>query len=138
MAWAASAVDLSYPVNTATRSRRTAFEGFAIDIDLAATDTGTVTLKAGKANHRIFVTRIVFSVLTSAAQALSIQDSATTPVVIAKHATSPALGAITWDFGEDGTPLTEGKDLVGSLSGAGLAGRIHVEGYLRRVSSSAA
>lgn len=137
MAWAATPIDLSLPVNTAREARRSVFQGFSVDVDLGTTDTGTVTLKTGRASHRVFVTRIVVSVLTTAAASITFQDSAGTPVKIATTPASPALGALTWDFGEDGTPLTEGTHLVASLSAAGLAARIHVEGYLRRISTTA-
>lgn len=138
MAWAASAVDTPVQVNHAARSARTQHQPFAVDINLVAADTADATLVTAKTNHSIFVTKIMFSVTTDAAQTVLFKDSAGTPIPIAMSKSSPGLGPIVWEFGEDGTKLTEEKNLVATLSGAGLAGRIHVEGYQKRTKVAAA
>jgi hypothetical protein len=99
---------------------------------LAASDGTTNVLIAAKTGFTLFITRILVAITTDAAQTLTFQDSAGTPVVIAKTKSSPGLGPIEFTFGEDGTPLTEAKSLDLNISAAGLAGRVHVEGYYRR------
>jgi hypothetical protein len=98
---------------------------------LAASDGTTNELIPAKTGHTLFITLIVFAVTTDAAQTITLQDDANTPVVIAKCKASPGIGPIEWNFGEDGTPLTEAKALDLNISAAGLAGRLHVEGYYR-------
>lgn len=138
MAWAGTARNAPVQTNAAARSARSAHQPFSIDVDLVAADTSTLTLLTVLANHTIIVTKIMVSVITDAAQSVSVQDSAGTPVIIAKTKASPGLGPITFDFGEDGTRLTEATNLVANLSGAGLAARIHVEGYQKRTVVAAA
>lgn len=109
------------------------FTPWAVDLDIIAADTTTKTLIALKAGFTIFVTRAVFNITTAAAQTLTLQDSADTPVPIFKTVAS-ATGSQDVEFGDDGTGLTEGKNLDVALSAAGLAGRLHVEGYYRQTS----
>jgi len=111
---------------------RGTYQPFSVDAQMLATDTGTATLAALKTGFTIFVTKIVASITTDAAQTLTFQDNASTPVPIAKTKASPGLGPIVFEFGEDGTGLTEAKQLDMVLSAAGLAGRVHVEGYWKQ------
>lgn len=100
------------------------------DSDVAAADTAKDNVVAVKdSNHRIYVQKITVSVITDAAQSLIFQDDANTPVLIAKTKATPGLGPIVFDFGVNGTPLTKGKNLDIATSGAGVAARVHVEGY---------
>lgn len=103
---------------------------FAVDVDVATGDSSTKSaLVAAIANWTIYVQKITMSVITDAAQSLSVQDNANTPVVIAKNKVSPGAGPIVWDFGPHGTALTRDKQLDLAISGAGLAARVHIEGY---------
>lgn len=104
--------------------------------DVATGDTTTLAgaLACKNAQYQVYVQRVVFSVTTDAAQSLTFQDSAGTPVPIAKSKASPGLGILIWDFGPNGTPLTAGKNLDIVISAAGLAGRIQVEGYQKYLS----
>lgn len=99
--------------------------------------TGPLTLiTARDANHTIFVQRILLSVTTDAAQTLTFQDTAGTPVVIGKSPASPALGIeVVADFGGKGMALTVGKNLSCVISAAGLGGQIDVEAYQRQTST---
>lgn len=110
-----------------------------VDRNIAAADTSTehadiITPKS--ANHRIYVQRIVFAPTTYSAKTFTFQDDAGTPVPIA-HMSIPAAAPTTGgdtcmfviDFGPTGTPLTLGKNLDISISGAGAAGRLHIEAY---------
>ena len=100
------------------------------ELDFAASQT-TVTLKAAKsASHTIHIQRIIVWIKTDAAQSLTFQDTAGTPIIVCKVTTSP--GADTrwdFDFGPRGKTLTVGEDLTATFSAAGLAGHIEWYGY---------
>ena len=104
---------------------------------LAATDDTTL-VSVRNASHTIFIQRIIFFVSTSAAQSMSFEDSANTPVQIAEIPATPA-DSTRWDFdfGEEGTPLTAGKDFKMMVSAAGLAGILKWYGYQRVVGAVA-
>ena len=102
---------------------------------LLAADTSTehanvITPKS--ASYSIFVQRIIFNCTTDAAQTLTFQDDAGTPIVIGKSASSPGLGIeIVGDYGPLGKQLTENTNLDIIISAAGLAGQINIEAYQR-------
>lgn len=98
---------------------------------VAATDVDT-TLITGRTGQTVFVQRIIVYIITDAAQSWSFEDSNGTARVIATVTASP--GADTrwdFDFGPEGAPLTEAKNLVLNVSAAGLAGHIEVEAYMK-------
>lgn len=100
---------------------------------VATADTATVTLATGKTGWTIFVQRIFVTIITSAAQTLTFKDTAGTPKQI--EATDSAPGANThyvWDFGPRGVPLTEAKNFIAAISGAGLAANIGFEAYMKQ------
>lgn len=107
-----------------------------VDYDLAAATSGTVEMKAVRsANHCLHIRHIIIGVTTYSAKTLTFQDDAGTPVPIA-HFSIPSAAPTGGgpqeyriDFSGSGTPLTTGKNLDLVLSGAGVAGRIHIEGY---------
>lgn len=111
--------------------------GIRRDYDLAAGTAGPVTdlLTPKDATYTLYIQRITVAPTTYSAKTLTFQDDATSPVpigFISIPASAPTAGGrqdYTIDFGEEGTPLTEGKNLDLSLSGAGVAGRIHIVGY---------
>lgn len=96
-----------------------------------AADTATVEIidVTKSVNHRLYIQKITVSVTTDAAQSLTFQDEAGTPVLDAKTKASPGLGPIVFDFGPQGYPLTLGKGLDMVISGAGLAATVHIEAY---------
>ena len=97
----------------------------------AATDDSTlVTVR--NTSYTIYIQRIVFWVSTDAAQSMSFEDSNGTPKQIAEIPASPG-DSTRWDFdfGEEGIPLTEGKDFKMMVSAAGLAGQLKWYGYQR-------
>lgn len=106
---------------------------FYIDVDVAAGDSATKTAQpAARTNFQIFIQKITVAPVTGAAQSLSFQDNAGTPVVIGKY--TGAVGnttPVTFDFGPHGTALTVSKEFDIAISGAGLAARIHIEGFYR-------
>lgn len=110
---------------------------FFIDQQILAANAGpfnNVVVVRGP-NHQIMLQKIVWSIATHAAQTITFQDDAGTPVKVAAH-TDAAAGAgvpsvVTWDFGPHGIALTPGTNLDITLSGAGSEGRVHLEGYQR-------
>lgn len=114
------------------------YQDISFDYDLATGTGGPVTLATVRnANYTIYVQKITTDVVTFAAKTLSFEDSANTPVVIAQDSipstepTSAGAQAYDHDYGPIGTALTQGKNLVLALSGAGVAARIHVQAYQR-------
>ncbi len=107
----------------------------------AATDwTGASVheLIAARVGETIFIQKIILDVLTDNAATQTWEDNAGTPVVIAVSKISPGLsglGAITWDFGPEGKPCTEGKNLQHLMSAAGLAGNVTILAYQRRTAT---
>lgn len=99
---------------------------------LAATDYTTASAKiAAVAGTTIYVQKIQVAVTVDNAATQLFQDSAGTPIEIAKTKASPGLGPIIFDFGPDGFPLTEGKSLDHKMSAAGLAASISITAYRR-------
>lgn len=119
---------------------RTTYEDVSYDRDLLITDTGTLTAIAAKTNYTIFVQAIVVNVTTDAAQTLTFQDTAATPIVIAKTRSSPGLGPVdeSVDFGPEGKALTVSKGLSIVISGAGLGAAIKVIAYRKLTGIAAA
>jgi hypothetical protein len=104
----------------------------SVVVPVATTDSGTLQDKIAvkSTRHSIFVQRVILSVTTDAAQSLTFQDDANTPVVFAKSPASPGLGVeVVADFGPKGFQLTEGKNLDIVISGAGLGAQVSIEAY---------
>ena len=119
---------------------RTVFQDVSYDHDILAADSTTLNAIAAKANHTVFVQAIVVNVYTDAAQTLTFQDTATTPVVIHKTRSSPGIGPVdeSVDFGPEGKALTEGKGLSIVISGAGLGCAVKVIAYSKLTAVAAA
>jgi hypothetical protein len=89
----------------------------------------------GKAGFTIFVQRISVHVLTAAAQAITFQDDAGSPIEIAILPASAAVGDLhVLLSSEEGVALTPGTnlDIVGA---AGVQCRVIVEAYLKQTSA---
>lgn len=110
---------------------RRVFKNISLDLAFAASQTTIDNLIAGAAKYTIFIQKIVLTITTDAAQTITFQDDAAAPLVIASIPSSPGTGVINWDFGEIGRALTEGKNLDMVFSAAGLAGEVHIEGYMK-------
>lgn len=103
---------------------------------LAATDYSTASTKiTGKTGWTIYIQRILLSVTTDNAAVQTFQDSAGTPVELAKSKVSPGLGPIEWEFGEEGLALTEAKSFQHKMSAAGMAGTVTVQAYMRQTAT---
>lgn len=102
------------------------------DLTFATSYTGSDPLIAcPSAKHQIFVQKIHVSVTTSASQTLTFQDNASTPIVLCVVPSAPGVGVRTFDFEDEGIPLTLGKDLDVAVSGAGLGGILRVDAYAK-------
>jgi hypothetical protein len=112
----------------------------AVVADLTLTSTSdsdpdnTDVVAVRSANHQIYVQKITLSITTHGNSVVfTVQDDATTPVVIAAHTDATAAAGVPsvvhWDFGTVGTPLTLGKNLDVTLNGGTIQGRVHIEGY---------
>jgi len=113
---------------------RTVFQDVSVDKNFVAGSSASEDpLIAGKAGYTIFVQKITVAITTSAAQSLTFQDNATTPIVIAVIPNSASVGSHEFEFGKKGVGLTVGKDLDLVASAAGPAGQIHVQAYLRLI-----
>lgn len=85
--------------------------------------------------HTLYIQRISVNIQTSAAQTITFQDDANTPVVALSIEASAAAGTIrTIDFGARGFALTEGKNL--DISGtAGPAYSYSIEAYAKQTAA---
>lgn len=94
-----------------------------------------VEIHAGHAaDSTIYVTKVTLTIITHAnAKFVAVQDDNGTPKVIAKHndltAAAGVPSVVTWDFGEQGIPLTNGKDLDCVSESSGVAGIVYAEGW---------
>jgi hypothetical protein len=110
------------------RRNQTFYQNVSTTYDFAATD-GNLTALTGKANTTIFVQRIIVVIKTSAAQTITFQDTAGSPVYVSKIASAPGVDTTwQWDFGPRGKQLTSGKDLQQVMT-AGNAGHVEIEAY---------
>lgn len=104
---------------------------------LAGTDYSTAQSKiTGKVGWTIYVLRILVAVTTDNAATQTFQDSAGTPILLATTKASPGLGPISFDFGDEGFALTEGKDFQHKMSAAGMAASVTVEAYMKPTAST--
>ena len=96
-------------------------------------DSSDATLLTGRAKHTIFVQQIVADITTTDLVIWTFKDSSTpTAVVVGTLGSGPGIGQfIVVDYGPQGRALTEGKDLILSFSGSGMAGNVHVDAYLK-------
>lgn len=99
----------------------------------AATDysggNGTAKI-AGVANFQIVIQRILLNVTTDNAATQTFQSSDASQVIAGSKA-SPGIGPITFDFGEDGFVISDGLSFNHKMSGAGMAGSVTVQAYMR-------
>ncbi|KKN24198.1 hypothetical protein LCGC14_0897290 [marine sediment metagenome] len=122
---------------TAPEQFRSLYQAQIADQSVATSDSGTVTLLSGKSKHTLYVQRVVADITTSAVATWTVQDSASTPVVMAHLGPSPGRGQfVLADYGPQGRAITEGKDLNLSIGTAGMAGNLHVDAYRRQTATA--
>src|SRR3990167_334366 len=117
-------------VGLSAEARRRVYKDKTKAVVLVAADTTQDAFLTKRANHRIWVQRIIGYITTDSAQSITFQDDAGTPLVVATITTSPG-DETRWDFdyGDVGFPLGENQDLDINVSAAGLAGNITVIAY---------
>ena len=118
------------------RNYLTRFQDKSRTLILGTGDTPTTVgadFITGRAGYTIYLLSIKVHVMTAAAQAITFQDDAGTPVVFATLPASAAVGdehVLLNDLNGPGVPITEGKNL--DITGtAGVGARIEVVAYLR-------
>lgn len=99
------------------------------DVELITTDATKTLVSVRNANYTLYIQRITYVPTTVAAQAITVKDSAGTPVLVALIPASQATPYVA-DFGVQGLPLTAAKDLVCSNT-AGPGGRFKIECYAK-------
>jgi hypothetical protein len=115
------------------------YEAKFLDRVILATDT-TAQLAAiitvRNAFYQLYIQKVTLSPTTYAAQTLTFQDTAGTPVklgLISVPATAPTTGGQSAqyliDFGPRGFAMTLGKNLDIIVSAAGIGGLLHIEAY---------
>lgn len=112
------------------QQKLSAFTNVSTAFNLAATATGTKKLISAITGYIIYVQKISVSVFTSAAQSLTFQDNAGTPVVVGFMPNSQTAPFLI-DFGPEGYPLTESKELDMVISAAGVGAAIQITAYAR-------
>ena len=115
------------------QSYRNHYQDISGELAVAAATDDTTLVSVKNASYTLYIQRIVFWVSTDAAQSMSFEDSNGTPKQIAEIPSSPG-DSTRWDFdfGEEGLPLTEGKDFKMMVSAAGLAGQLKWYGYSKQ------
>lgn len=101
--------------------------------DVATADSTTVTLVTAKTGWTVFVQRIHVYILTDAAQQLTFQDNNGTPKVVFRTDSAPGIDTpYHQDFGPKGRTLTEAKNFVMAITGAGLAAHVQYEAFMKQ------
>lgn len=117
---------------------RTVYQNVSGQLNVLAATT-TSTLQTGKANYTIYLQKVHVEVTAgSAAKTWTFQDSAGTPILLVPSLDASAIAHFDFDFGPRGIPLTEGKDLVLSISAAGAGGWVSWEAYSKLTAVAAA
>lgn len=127
------------PLSTAVDYRRY-FKNISGNLTVTtSTDDTTLVTANSSGKTTIYIQRVIGYVTTDAAQSVSFTDSANTPLKIAELTTSPG-DETRWDFdwGEEGVPLTEGKNFLMNVSAVGVALTLKWYGYEKITSAGAA
>lgn len=119
---------------SSARSRewyRSQYSPLTYDTAIVAAGTTENVLAVKSANHKVYVQAILVVPSVGAAEAVTFQDDASTPVVVAKTKATAVQGeSYLFDFGPEGFPLTLGKNLDMIVAAGGvLRAAVHVEGY---------
>lgn len=99
------------------------------DVELLTSDATKTLVTVRNANYTLYIQRITYTPTTVAAQAITVKDSAGTPVLAALIPASQSTPYVA-DFGPEGLPLTEGKNLT-EAGTAGPGGRFKIECYAK-------
>ncbi len=116
-------------MDVAEVQHRGIFPPFTVTGVYVSATTASVSAVPGIAKETLYINKINVAVTTSAAQALTIRD--TSGRVAAVVVASAPVGPVSFDFGPDGFPLTEGAGLEVVGGGTGIAGSYTILGYRR-------
>lgn len=110
---------------------RRIYQPLTYNKSVVAAGTFENVLAVRNANWTIYVQAIEVAMIVGAAETMTFQDDAGTPVVVATtKATTVAGESYLFDFGPEGFPLTEGKNLDFIVGAGGVTrATVHVEGY---------
>lgn len=113
------------------RRARTFYQDISGTFNVLAGSTTTTLVTCGKpTKDTIYIQKIHVEVTAgSATKTWTFQDSAGTPVLLVPSIDASAIAHSDFDFGPNGIPLTQGTNLVLSISAAGAGGWISWEGY---------
>lgn len=113
--------------------KRTFFQNASGALNVTAAMTGAQTLFTVKTSDTLYLQKVHFEVTTGvASKTWTIQDSNGTPVVFIPAVDASAVAHFDFDFGPEGVPATEAKNLVLSISAAGSVGWVTWEAYIKR------
>lgn len=128
-----------------TQPKRALSGGFDTAVVVGAAATGVVLLVAAKQTtpssnpkqHYIHVQRLKVVVQTGAdGVTWQVQDGADSPLVLSPVLDMSVAGTVyTYDFGPQGRKMTLNKNLNVSLSGAGAAADVYIEGFQERTAT---
>lgn len=115
------------------------YQDASTELVVAAATGDTTLITVRSTSHTIYIQRIIGYITTDAAQSMAFQDTATTPYKVFEITTSPG-DETRWDcdYGDEGVPLTQGKDFDMNVSAAGLAGTVKVYAYQKLTAAVAA
>lgn len=121
------------------RRYRTFYQDASGALNVTAAMTGAQTLFTVKTADTLYLQKVHFEVTTGvASKTWTIQDSNGTPVVFVPAVDASAVAHFDFDFGPNGVPATEAKNLVLSISAAGSVGWVSWEAYVKRTGVVAA
>lgn len=114
------------------RRLRTFYQDASGSFNVLAAST-TTTLVTEPINDTIYLQKAHFEIITtSAGKTWTLEDSAGTPIVLIPSIDASAVAHFDFDFGPNGIPLTQGKNLVLLISAAGAGGWVTWEAYSKR------
>lgn len=120
------------------RRNRTFYQDVSGNLNVTAA-TDDTTLVTAPTNHTVFLQKLHIEVTAgSGAVTWTIKDSAGTPVLLVPVVSAAAIAHFDFDFGPDGVPCTEEKNLLLDVSATGAVGWVTWEGFKKRTKVAAA
>jgi hypothetical protein len=115
------------------RRLRTFYQDASGALNVTSGLSGVQTLASVKTSDTLYLQKIHIEVTTGvASKTWTVQDSANTPVVFVPAVDASAVAHFDFDFGPQGIPATEAKNLTLSISAAGSVGWVTWEAYIKR------
>lgn len=115
------------------RRYRTFYQDASGSLNVLVGATGLNNLATVKTADTLYLQKLHIEITTgSATKTWTFQDSAGTPVVLVPAVDASTVAHFDFDFGPNGIPLTEAKNLVLNISAAGAIGWVSWEAYIKR------